>query len=49
LLTLITGVRHGELLALIWGDVDRAAGVLTVRTDVVSHNGKTIVKDTTTQ
>ena len=26
MLTLITGVRHGELLALIWGDVDRAAG-----------------------
>jgi hypothetical protein len=24
-------------------------GVLTVRTDVVSHNGKTIVKDTKTQ
>ncbi len=47
-LTLITGARRGELLALTWDDVDPVAGVLTIRRNLVQHNGKTIVKDTKT-
>ena len=47
-LTLVTGARRGELLALIWDDLDLAAGVLTIRRSLVSHNGETIVKDTKT-
>lgn len=48
-LTLVTGARRGELRALIWGDVDFAASVLTIRRNLVSHNGQTIVKDTKTR
>jgi integrase len=47
-LTLVTGARRGELLALIWDDLDLVAGVLTIRRSLVSHNGETIVKDTKT-
>jgi integrase len=47
-LTLVTGARRGELLALLWGDVDLAAGVVTIRRKLVSHNGQTIVKETKT-
>ncbi|MGH3999880.1 MAG: site-specific integrase [Pseudonocardiaceae bacterium] len=47
-LTLVTGARRGELLALTWDDVDLIAGVLTIRRSLVQHNGKTIVKDTKT-
>jgi integrase len=47
-LTLVTGARRGELLALVWDDVDLVPGVLTIRRNLVSYNGKTIVKDTKT-
>jgi integrase len=47
-LTLVTGARRGELLALIWDDLDRVTGVLTIRRNLVSHNSQTIVKDTKT-
>jgi integrase len=47
-LTLVTGARRGELLALVWDDMDLVAGVLTIRRNLVSHNGQTIVKDTKT-
>jgi integrase len=47
-LTLVTGARRGELLALLWDDVDLIAGILTIRRGLVQHNGKTIVKDTKT-
>ena len=47
-LTLVTGARRGELLALVWADLDLVAGVLTIRRNLVSHNGQTIVKDTKT-
>jgi integrase len=47
-LALVTGARRGELLALIWDDVDLVAGTLTIRRGLVRHNGKTFVKDTKT-
>lgn len=47
-LTLVTGARRGELLAFVWYDLDLVAGVLTIRRNLVSHNGQTIVKDTKT-
>ena len=47
-LTLVTGARRGELLALTWEDVDLAAGVLTIRRSMLQRSGKIIVKDTKT-
>jgi integrase len=47
-LTLVTGARRGELLALLWDDVDVAAGMLRIRRGLVHHDGKIIVKDTKT-
>ncbi|MGH3572900.1 MAG: tyrosine-type recombinase/integrase [Pseudonocardiaceae bacterium] len=47
-LALVTGARRGELLALVWDDVDLVAGTLTIRRGLVRHDSKTIVKDTKT-
>ncbi|MGH3511322.1 MAG: tyrosine-type recombinase/integrase [Pseudonocardiaceae bacterium] len=47
-LALVTGARRGELLALVWDDVDLVAGALTIRRGLVRHESKTIVKDTKT-
>ncbi len=47
-LTLTTGARRGELLALRWDDVDLIAGVLTIRRSLTERNGQTVTKDTKT-
>jgi len=47
-LTLVSGARRGELLALLWDDIDFVTGMLTIRRNLIRHNGKTIVKDTKT-
>lgn len=47
-LTLVTGARRGELLALTWEDVDLATGVLTIRRSMLQRSGKIIIKDTKT-
>jgi integrase len=47
-LTLVTGARRGELLALTWEDVDLATGMLTIRRSMLQRSGKIIVKDTKT-
>jgi integrase len=48
-LTLVTGLRRGEMLALVWDALGLLAGVLTIRWNLVSHNGQTIVKDAKTR
>lgn len=48
-LTLVTGARRGEVLALRWENVDLVASVLTIRHSAVEHRGgPTVVKDTKT-
>lgn len=47
-LTLVIGARRGELLALVWDDLELVTDVLTIRRNMISHNGQTIVKDTKT-
>jgi integrase len=39
-LTLAMEARCGELLALVWDDVNLVSGVLTIRRNLVSYNGK---------
>ncbi len=45
-MTLVTGARRGELLALRWDDVDLPSGMLTIRHGLAVHGGRTVVKDT---
>jgi integrase len=47
-LTMTTGARRGELLALRWNDVDLAVGVLEIRRSYVWQAGRGIEKDTKT-
>jgi len=47
-LTMVTGMRRGELLALRWHDVDLAAGMLEIRRNYVWVGGRGIEKDTKT-
>ena len=47
-LTMVTGMRRGELLALRWDDVDLAAGMLEIRRNYVWVGGRGIEKDTKT-
>ena len=47
-LTLVTGARRGELLALRWENVDLAGGVLTIRHSLSERGGAARVKDTKT-
>jgi integrase len=47
-LTLVTGARRGELLALRWEDVDLTKGVLTIRHSLSERGGAAVVKDTKT-
>ena len=47
-LTLVTGMRRGELLALRWEHLDLTAGVLTIRHSVSERGGPATVKDTKT-
>jgi integrase len=44
-----TGLRRGELLALKWGDVDPAAGTLTVNRALEHENGATRFKEPKTK
>src|SRR6266516_5572026 len=47
-LTMVTGMRRAELLALRWNDVDLAAGVLEIRRNYVWVRGRGVEKDTKT-
>jgi integrase len=47
-LTMVTGMRRGELLALRWHDVDLDAGMLEIRRNYVWGRGQGIEKDTKT-
>lgn len=47
-LTMVTGMRRAELLALRWHDVDLAAGMLEIRRNYVWLAGRGIEKDTKT-
>lgn len=47
-LTMVTGMRRGELLALRWHDVDLAAGKLEIRRNYVWIDGRGVEKDTKT-
>ena len=47
-LTLVTGARRGELLALRWEHLNAAAGVLTIRHSVSERGGSGTIKDTKT-
>jgi integrase len=47
-LTLVTGARRGELLALRWEHVNIAAGVLTIRHSVSERGGSARIKGTKT-
>ena len=47
-LTMVTGMRRGELLALRWHDVDLAAGMLQIRRNYVWLAGRAVEKDTKT-
>jgi integrase len=47
-LTLVTGARRGELLALRWEHVDLTNGVLTIRHSLSERGGAAVVKDTKT-
>jgi integrase len=47
-LTMVTGMRRGELLALRWHDVDLDAGMLEIRRNYVWARGQGIEKDTKT-
>jgi integrase len=47
-LTLVTGARRGELLALRWEDVDLAGGVLSIRHSLSERAGAAVLKDTKT-
>ena len=41
-LTMVTGMRRAELLALRWHDVDLAAGMLAIRRNYVWLHGRAI-------
>ncbi len=47
-LTMVTGMRRGELLALRWHDVDLVAGMLKIRRNYVWVAGRGVEKDTKT-
>lgn len=47
-LTLVTGMRRAELLALRWDDVDMEGGVLEIRRNYVRVAGQGVEKDTKT-
>jgi len=47
-LTLVTGMRRAELLALRWDDVDLADGIVEIRRGYVWVNGRGIEKTTKT-
>ncbi len=47
-LAFITGARRGELLGLAWEHLDLAAGLLTIRRNLVRQNGQIVVKETKT-
>ncbi len=47
-LTLVTGMRRAELLALRWDDVDLVNGVLEIRRNYVWVNGRGVEKTTKT-
>ena len=47
-LTMVTGMRRGELLALRWPDVDFTTGRLEIRRNYVWTNGRGVEKDTKT-
>jgi integrase len=47
-LTMVTGMRRAELLALRWRDVDLLAGVLDIRRGYVWVRGRGVQKDTKT-
>jgi integrase len=47
-LTMVTGMRRAELLALRWHDVDLVAGMLAIRRNYVWLHGQAIEKDTKT-
>ena len=47
-LTMVTGMRRAELLALRWNDVDLAEGVLEIRRSYVHVGGYGVEKDTKT-
>jgi integrase len=47
-LTMVTGVRRGELLALRWRDVDLDAGTVEIRRAYFARKGQKIEKDTKT-
>ncbi len=44
-LALSTGLRQGELFALVWDDIDLERGVLSVRHSVEEIDGRLIVKE----
>jgi integrase len=45
-LTMVTGMRRGELLALRWHDVDLVGGMLEIRRNYVWLAGRAVEKDT---
>jgi integrase len=47
-LTMVTGMRRAELLALRWDDVDLDSGVLEIRRNYVRVRGRGVEKDTKT-
>jgi integrase len=47
-LTMVTGMRRAELLALRWDDVDLVDGVLEIRRSYVRVRGRGVEKDTKT-
>ena len=47
-LTLVTGMRRAELLALRWDDIDLANGIVDIRRNYVWINGRGIEKTTKT-
>lgn len=47
-LTLVTGARRGELVALRGKDFDAVTGMLTIERSIIRGNGELIVKDTKT-
>jgi integrase len=47
-LVMVTGMRRAEVLALRWNDVDLAAGVISIRRNLVRTKGRSVEKDTKT-
>ncbi len=48
-LMLVTGIRRGEALGLMWSDFDAPSGVIRIRRQLKRENGLLVTSDTKTQ